>query len=367
MSDKKFKVVICRDLGPDVMPILTSRKELDLTIWPHQTPCDRKWLLENIQGAAGVVVMLSDKVNDELLDAAGSSLKVVSTMSVGYEHVSLDALKNRNIKLGYTPDVLTDAVADIAVMLALMAGRNTKETMHIVDKGEWANHTWSPFSFCGPQLSTSSLPISPDFPRPSSATKVERTVGFLGFGRIAQATLARLVPFGVTKCIYSTNPSSTTKPSDRSVDDALAERIHLPKGSIYRVDQQMLAKESDVLFVLAPGGPATYHVIDEDFLKRMKKTAILINPSRGTLVDSDALAKALKEQWIWAAGLDVVEGEPNVAADHPLVQEPRCVILPHIGSATFETRLGMATLAAQNVVAGILGAQMPTELVLSDK
>jgi len=136
MQGGKFKVVICRDLGPDVMPILTSRKELELIIWPHQTACDRKWLLENIKGAAGIVVMLSDKVNDELLDAAGNSLKVVSTMSVGYEHVTLSALAKRKIKLGYTPDVLTDAVADVAVMLVLMAGRNSKETMHIVDNSE---------------------------------------------------------------------------------------------------------------------------------------------------------------------------------------------------------------------------------------
>jgi len=369
MQDGKFKVVICRDLGPDVMPILTSRKELELIVWPHQSACDREWLLENVKGSAGVVVMLSEKVNDELLDAAGPSLKVVSTMSVGYEHVTLDALAKRNIKLGYTPDVLTDAVADVAVMLALMAGRNAKETMHIIHDGEWAKHTWSPFSFCGPQLSASSLPSSPDFPPPSSASKAERTVGFLGFGRIAQGTLARLVPFGVTRCIYASNPSSvTSKPGERTpADDALAERIHLPRGSIARVDLHTLASESDILFVLAPGGPATYHIVNEEFLKRMKKTAILINPSRGTLVDSNALAKALREQWIWAAGLDVVEGEPNVAVDHPLVKEPRCVILPHIGSATFETRLGMATLTAQNVLAGILGAQMPTELVLSDK
>lgn len=161
--------------------------------------------------------------------------------------------------------------------------------------------------------------------------------------------------------------------------------MHLPSGSITRVPLDTLARESDVLFILAPGGPSTYHVVNEELLRKMKKTAVLVNPSRGTLVDSDALAKALKEGWIWAAGLDVVEGEPDVGKDHPLVKEPRCVhvpfnlvlnginlflrcvVLPHIGSATFETRLGMATLAAQNLVGGIFGEAMPTELDLSGR
>lgn len=133
------------------------------------------------------------------------------------------------------------------------------------------------------------------------------------------------------------------------------------------------------MFVLAPGGAKTKHIVNEDFLRKMKKTAVLVNTARGTLVDSDALAKALREKWIWGAGVDVVEGEPNVGLDHPLVKEPRyvlrtvevglrayrmrrCVVLPHIGSATMETRFGMASLAAKNLVAALLGHEMPSEL-----
>ncbi|TFK49319.1 hypothetical protein OE88DRAFT_1662813 [Heliocybe sulcata] len=349
----RTKVVVTRDLGPDVMPLLQERSELDLVVWPENRACDRGWLLEHIPGAGGVLLMLSDKVNEELLDKAGPSLKVVSTMSVGYEHVDLALLAKRNVRLGYTPDVLTDAVADISVMLAFMASRNAKGTTSLVSRGDWPNATWSPFAFCGPQLSLASSP---------SQTRT-LTAGFLGFGRIAQATLRRLLPFGFTHALYSSNPSSTPSPSQ---DSAYTKDFH-PIQSVRRVDYDTLAKESDVVFVLAPGGEKTYHLVNEGFLRKMKKTAVLVNTARGTLVDSDALAKALREGWIWAAGLDVVEGEPNVTPDHPLVKEPRCVVLPHIGSATFETRLGMATCAARNLLGGVLGEGMQAELDLKGR
>ncbi|KAJ4467023.1 hypothetical protein J3R30DRAFT_3310037 [Lentinula aciculospora] len=343
----KPKVVVCRDLGPDVMPLLTKRDDIEVVLWTEDRVSDRQWLLENVKGAVGIVIVFSELVNAELLDAAGPNLKVVSTMSVGYEHIHVSELAKRNIRLGYTPDVLTDAVADISVMLALMAGRNANETMGIVREGLWPKFIWAPFSLCGPQLSTSG--ISPS-----------RTVGFLGFGRISQATLARLIPFGVTDCIYSSNPNSSAS-SKKKRNEKLLEQ-HPQLKSVRAVDVDTLAQESDVLFVLVPGGPSTRHLINEEFLRKMKKHSVLVNAGRGTVVDSDALAKALREKWIWGAGIDVVEGEPDVGKDHPLVKEPRCNILPHIGSASFETRLAMATLAVDNCLAGIVGQDMPAEL-----
>jgi glyoxylate/hydroxypyruvate reductase len=183
-----------------------------------------------------------------------------------------------------------------------------------------------------------------------------------------------LIPFGFTHCIYSSNPSS---PLNLARDEALSKKHNLK--SVRRVDLDELARESDVLFVLAPGGASTHHLVNETFLEKMKKTSVLVNSSRGTLVDSEALAKALRDGQIWAAGVDVVEGEPNITTDHPLVKEPRsrvcllinpsqsdachrCCILPHIGSATVETRLGMATLAAKNVLAGVYGEALPAGL-----
>ncbi|KAF4606025.1 hypothetical protein EYR38_000070 [Pleurotus pulmonarius] len=307
-SESKMKIVVCRDLGPDVMPLLRSRPELEIVVWPHDRPSERKWLLDNINGATGLVVVFGEAVTPELLEAAGPNLRVVSTMSVGYEHINLAAVAARGIKVGYTPDVLTDAgMFEEPVNIELC------ETMSLVQSGHWPMHSWSPFGFCGPQLS-------------SDGTTKPRTIGFLGFGRIAQATLARLIPFGVKRVIYTGSPSS---PPTHERDQALVKEHKL--DSLLRVDIAELAKESDVLFVLAPGGPKTRHIVNEEVLRKMKKTAILVNASRGTLVDSDALAKALREKWIWGAGIDVVEGEPQVGIDHCLVKEPRLLSVGFFG------------------------------------
>lgn len=236
-------------------------------------------------------------------------------------------------------------------MLALMAGRNGGATLTLVKEGRWPEYVWAPFGFCGPQLSATL----------NSPTK---KVGFLGFGRIAQTTLMRLIPFGITHCLYTSGPMSLPK-TDLEMSLLRKYQAINPKfQTVKHVTPDELARESDVLFVLAPGGEKTYHVINEEFLRKMKKTSVLVNTSRGTLVDSEALAKALKEGWIWGAGLDVVEGENNIPSDHPLVMQPRCVIVPHIGSATLETRVDMATLAARNLLSGLADNSMPAEVNL---
>ncbi|KAH8998166.1 hypothetical protein EDB92DRAFT_1838312 [Lactarius akahatsu] len=326
ISSQRRRLLVSRDLGPDTMALLRAREDLEIVAWPEDRKCDRSWLLDNVAGATGAIVMLSDKIDEEFYEKAGPKLKVLSTTSVGFEHVDLNATYRRRVRLGYTPDVLTDA------------------GVTLVKEGKWPDFSFGPFFFTGPQLSSTS---------PSQT----RTVGFLGFGRIAQVTLGRLASFGITHCVYTSNPSS---PRDHELEAALAARHAL--RSVRRVELDELARESDVLFVLAPGGDATYHVVDADFLRKMKKHAVLVNTARGTLVDSDALALALREKWIWGAGLDVVEGEPHVGVDHPLVKEPRCVIVPHIASATFETRFGMVNLAARNALAGIDEVAMPAEL-----
>ncbi|KAI0827167.1 hypothetical protein BC628DRAFT_1319011 [Trametes gibbosa] len=344
MSAPRRKVVVCRDLGPIVLQLLHEHPDIEVVLWPHaDKPCDRKWLLDNAAGAYGILIMMSDPVrspgNAELLDAAGPNLRVISTMSVGYEHVDVVELAKRGVKVGYTPDVLTDAVADLSVMLALMAGRNLKETYDL-----WPAFGWAPYLFCGPQLSAN----------PGNA---KPTAGFIGFGRIAQATLSRLKPFGFARCLYIGNPSTPPNPE---ADAQIAAKHGVEE--VRRVPLLELAQKSDVVFVLAPGGPSTHHIVDEAFLRQMKKTAVLVNTARGTLVDSDALATALHEGWLYGAGIDVVEGEPQVDKNHPLVKAPRCVVLPHIGSATTETRLQMATLAVNNLIAGALDTPMPMEL-----
>ncbi len=169
---------------------------------------------------------------------------------------------------------------------------------------QWPQTPWSPFTLCGPQIS------SPDY-----------IVGFIGFGRIAQATLTRLAAFGVTRCLFTT--SSPKVPSQEY--PGLQEKLDLTEFRNVSLDE--IAQESDLVIVLAPGGASTYHLINDAFLKRMKMTAVLVNTARGTIVDSDALARALREGWIWGAGIDVMEGEPNINANHVLVKEPRSVTI----------------------------------------
>ncbi|KAJ6546018.1 hypothetical protein DFH09DRAFT_1171797 [Mycena vulgaris] len=337
------KIVVCKDLG-EAMPLLTDRDDIEVIRWTEDRRCDRAWLLENIPGAAGIVVCFQDQVNRELVQAAGPNLRVVSTISVGYEHIDLQVMAEHKIQVGYTPDILTDAVADSAVMLALMATRRTGQSTSFVKDDQWPTFNWTPFAFCGPQLST-------------TAFAPTRTVGFLGFGRIAHAVLARLAAFGITHCIYTPRPGA----GPQLARDAQLKAKH-NLTALAPVELSTLARDSDVLFVLAPGGERTRHLVDAAFLRQMKRTSVLVNNGRGSVVNSAALAHALREGWIWGAGLDVVDEEPQVTAEHPLVREPRCVVLPHIGSATLETRAEMAVLTARNVLAGVLSEPLPVAL-----
>jgi glyoxylate/hydroxypyruvate reductase len=303
-------------------------------------PCDRSWLLENVKGATGILVMLTDKVDEELLEAAGPQLKAIASFSVGTDHVDRDALKKRNIRLGYTPTCLTDAVADLTIMLILMAQRRGGESIAKVARGEWPQMPWHPLLMTGPQIRGS-------------------TVGFLGFGRIAQASLQRLLPFGIKRVIYL-----TSKPGQPVKEDhfGLLQNPSIPIGPAASAEQ--LAQESDVVVVGCALTSSTKHIVNADFFSKMKKHAIIVNIARGPIIDTDALVKALDEKRIFGAGLDVIENEPNITADHPILKQPRAVLVPHIGSATIETREQMATESVKNLLAGLSGEEMINELHL---
>ncbi|KAF5845030.1 hypothetical protein GGP41_001191 [Bipolaris sorokiniana] len=284
--------------------------------------------------------MLTDKVDEELLEAAGPQLKAIASFSVGTDHVDRDALKKRNIRLGYTPTCLTDAVADLTVMLILMAQRRGGESIAKVARGEWPQMPWHPLLMTGPQIRGS-------------------TVGFLGFGRIAQASLQRLLPFGIKRVIYL-----TSKPGQPAREDhfGLLQNSNIPIEPATSADQ--LAQESDVVIVGCALTPSTKHLISTDFFSKMKKLSVIVNIARGPIIDTDALVKALDEEQIFGAGLDVIENEPNITADHPILKQPRAVLVPHIGSATIETREQMATESVKNLLAGLSGEEMINELHL---
>ena len=193
----------------------------------------------------------------------------------------------------------------------------------------------------------------------------------------------RLVPYGISRCVYSNSRSARLEGplEPTEIDHAMSSALGIPE--MYAVPLTFLASESDLVIVLAPGGNETFHIVDEGFLRRMKKTAVLINVARGSLVDTEALIRALKEGVIQGAGLDVIEEEPNINRDHPLLHEPRyvtqnwgccrtfadknlpsCVLLPHIGSATLETRTAMAMMAVRNLLNGLAGLPLESEVKL---
>ncbi|KAK9894695.1 glyoxylate reductase [Cystobasidium minutum MCA 4210] len=336
----KVKVVLTRSLPEQGAKLLKEDDRIDAITWPEDSPCDRQWLLENVKGASGILCMLNDKCDEELIKAAGDKLKVVSSFSAGVDHIALGALKERSVRLGYTPSALTDAVADLTVMLTLMAQRRGGEAMRRVMNGDWPKMPWSPLLLCGPQITNS-------------------TVGFLGFGRIAQATLARLLPFQISKALYlGSRPGQPAKEDFYGLVKDQKIPIQPAKNA------QELAEKSDILIIGCALTPETKHLVNADFLGRMKETAVIVNIARGPVVDTDALAKALNSGSIFGAGIDVIENEPQIPADHPLAQEPRCVLLPHIGSANTETRSLMAEEAVKNLQAGLFGGSMVNEKTL---
>lgn len=273
----------------------------------------------NLQGVDAIIWNTKHKLTGELLALAGPQLKAVSTMASGIDHIDVAEIKKRNIPLGNTPQVLDDAVADITVGLVIAAARRFKEAVQELEAGEWKYGVqW----MVGQDISGS-------------------TVGIVGFGGIGQAVLRRLRGFDVAKFLYS---GRSDKPEAKALG---AERVPL--------DQ--LLRESDYVILSCPLTKETRHLINADSLKTMKKTAIVVNIGRGELIDQEALYDALKEKQIFAAGLDVTTPEP-LRNDHPLVSLPNCYILPHMGSATVETRNKMASISAKNVLLALEGKPM---------
>ncbi|XP_056143120.1 glyoxylate reductase/hydroxypyruvate reductase isoform X1 [Lampris incognitus] len=322
---KVMKVFVTRRIPQEGTKILSQAGVCKVSVWDSDEPVPRAELLKGVEGAHGLLCLLSDKIDSEVLDAAGPNLKVISTLSVGFDHLALDEIKKRGIRVGYTPDVLTDATAELTVSLLLATARRLPEGIEEVKNGGWS--TWKPLWLCGYGLSGS-------------------TVGVIGLGRIGMAIARRLKPFGVKRLLYS---GRTAKPHAAEVG-----------GEFTPLDT--LVSESDFIVVSCSLTPETQGLCDKAFFSKMKKTAIFINTSRGGVVNQEALYQALASGQIAAAGLDVTSPEP-LPTDHPLLTLKNCVVLPHIGSATYATRGVMAELSARNLLAGLQGTDMPSELI----
>ncbi len=289
--------------------------------WDSDEAIPRETLLEWIAGMDGLYCLLTERVDNELLTAAGPSLRVVSTMSVGYDHINVGACRSHNVLIGNTPGVLTDTTADLTLALLLATARRVIEAAAAVRNGEWG--VWKPEWMLGRDLYGS-------------------TVGIVGLGRIGVAVAQRLKGFGC-HILYTGNQPKA----------AAAETV----GAEF-VEMATLLAESDFVTAHCPYNQNTHHLFNAEFFRQMKPTAIFVNTTRGGTVDQDALYAALSNGEIAAAGLDVTTPEP-LPITHPLLTLPNCVVLPHIGSASVATRTKMALMAAENLIAGVLGEQVP--------
>ena len=299
------------------------RAACDVHLWEDDLPPPRDELLRRAAGMDGLLTLLTDRVDDELLDAAGPQLKVVSNFAVGFDNIDVPALTRRKIPAGNTPGVLTETTADLAFALLMAAARRIPESVEYVRQDRWK--TWGPMLLMGVDINNA-------------------TLGIVGFGRIGREMARRGRGFGMTILYHDVHPAT---PEDEA---ELGAR---------RVAMDELLRESDFISLHVNLTDETNHLIDADALRAMKPTAVLVNTSRGPVVDPEALAAALSHGGIFAAGLDVTEPEP-LPADHPLVQLPNCVVVPHIASASRVTRDRMAEMAAANLLAGLRGERLPT-------
>ncbi len=289
-------------------------------VWPDELPPSRQALLERVRGVDGLLCLLTDRIDAEVMDAAGPQLKVISNHAVGVDNIDVAAATARRIPVGNTPGILTDATADMAFALLLAAGRRIVEGTREVRSGGWK--TWGPSYLLGADFAGA-------------------TLGIVGFGRIGRAVARRAAGFGM-RILYYDPASAAPEPGLDATP----------------VDLDTLLRESDFVSIHTPLNEQTRHLVNADFLAKMKPTAVLVNTSRGAVVDQEALYQALKSRRIFAAGLDVTDPEPP-PLDSPLLELDNLTIVPHIASATWRTRSQMARMAAENLLAGLRGERLP--------
>lgn len=288
------------------------KKSHEVISWGEETPISRDEMLKRVSGANVIVSLLTEKIDEEVLTSAGDDLKAVCNVAVGYNNIDVAACKNKNVLVTNTPGVLTDATADIAMALILMTTRRLSEGERVIrNQDPWA---WGMFYMLGSSIQN-------------------RTLGIVGMGQIGIATALRAKSFGM-KIIYTRR----NRLDEKIEKELLAQYVSLDE----------LLQQSDIVSLHCPYSTETHHLISDAQLSKMKKTSYLINTARGPIVNEEALANALINKTIAGAGLDVYENEPKV--NEKLLKLDNVVLLPHLGSATVETRTAMATTAANNAL-----------------
>ena len=316
------KVLVTRPIMPEAEARL--RERCDVTIHENEFGIPRDELLKIVGGMDAIVTMLTERVDTELLDAAGPQLRIVANHAVGFDNIVLADCTAAGVAASNTPDVLTETTADTAWVLLMAAARRVGEGERFLRaRTKWI---WGPLMMLGQDVHG-------------------KTIGIVGFGRIGQAVARRATGFGM-KVIYHDAV-------------ALPPEVERESGAERREFDQLLA-EADFVSVHTNLTPETRHLFSSEQFANMKRTAVLVNTSRGPVVDERALAQALRDGEIFAAGLDVFENEPDV--EETLVDLENVVIIPHLGSATVDTRRAMGILAVDNVFAALDGARPPTIL-----
>jgi lactate dehydrogenase-like 2-hydroxyacid dehydrogenase len=316
-------VYVTRKLpGESLEPLIDT---YDTEIWPKDTPIPRDKLLKKVPGISGLLCILNDNIDVELMDAAGKDLKVISNFAVGIDNIDVTAATERGIFVCNTPGVLTQTTADLAFALLMSAARRIVEGFEYVRAGKWLS--WGPELLLGQDIH-------------------QKTLGIIGLGRIGSAVARRASGFNMKVLYYD---HSGKKPKDAEV------------GALYCETLEEVLEKSDFISLHVPLTPETQYLIDGAAFRKMKNTAILINTSRGLVVDSDALYEALKDGEIAYAALDVTDPEP-LPKDHKLLSLQNCLVVPHIGSASVATRTLMADMAVENLLA-VLRDEVPRFLV----
>ena len=316
----KPRVLITRNIFPEAIKAIEQVAEVDL--WTDEMPPSREVLLEKSKGIDGILCLLTDKIDGEFMDNAGPQLKVISQIAVGYNNIDIAEATKRGIPVGYTPDVLTHATADFAFTLLMAAARLVIPGHISAHDGSWK--TWHPLHFLGQDIYGSKL-------------------GIVGMGRIGFEMAKRSTGFDMDILYYDVNRREDLE----------------KKLKMTHVGMDELLTQSDFVSIHVDLNPTTQHMFSTEQFKQMKNSSVIINAARGPVIDHMALYEALKNKEIAGAGLDVTDPEP-IPNDHPLLTLDNCLIVPHIASATIETRRAMSNLAAANLINGLKGTSLST-------
>ncbi len=315
----KPKVFVTRRIPQAALDKLEP--QVEMKIWPGELPPPYETLLEKVRGIDALLCLLTDRIDRPLMEAARTSIKVISQMAVGYDNIDIQAATALGIPVGNTPGVLTETTADFAWALLMAAARRVVEADKLTRAGGWK--TWGPMFMLGTDI-------------------FGATLGIVGFGRIGQAIARRAAGFNMRILMYDRNPSQEAAEAYRAT----------------WVPLERLLAESDFVTIHTSLNDETLHMFGAEQFKLMKPTAILVNTSRGPVVDQPALVAALRARTIAAAAIDVTETEPIPAGD-PLLTLENLVITPHIASASIQARSKMAVMAADNLLAGLAGERLP--------